>query len=187
MSWLEQEALLLSIKNLLIACLHQELKPFKSEIFPLFWSQTWCWNGPVPLWLQHVEYLWGYSTVVYCPRPVACTIAPVTVAAEFLDVNVSSNVWLTWLHLFWYTVTQDSEPRLLNLILLNLIVRLPTERSHYTNNLWNATFSLWKIRIMNGWMVSFEWKTSKHHKNWNLSQLCDFIMRVSVDNYFFRQ
>ena len=57
------------------------------------------------------------------------------------------------------------ESRLLNLILLNLIVRLPTERSHYTYNLWNATFGLWKIRIMNGWMVSFEWKTSKHHKN----------------------
>ena len=35
-----------------------------------------------------------------------------------------------------------SKPRLLNLILLNLIVRLPTERSHYTNNLWNATFGL---------------------------------------------
>ena len=35
MSWLEQEALL-SIKNLLIACLHQELKPFKSEIFHFF-------------------------------------------------------------------------------------------------------------------------------------------------------
>ena len=60
----------------------------------------------------------------------------------------------------------NSKPRLLNLILLNLIVRLPTERSHCTNNLWNASFGLWKIRIMNGWMVnSFEWKTSKHHKN----------------------
>ena len=35
MSWLEQEALL-SIKILLIACLHQELKPFKSEIFHFF-------------------------------------------------------------------------------------------------------------------------------------------------------
>ena len=49
----------------------------------------------------------------------------------------------------------NSKPRLLNLILLNLIVRFPTERSHYINNLWNATFGLWKIRIMNGWMVSF--------------------------------
>ena len=36
----------------------------------------------------------------------------------------------------------NSKPGLLNLILLNLIVRLPTERSHYTNNLWNATFGL---------------------------------------------
>ena len=35
MSWLKQEALL-SIKNLLIACLHQELKQFKSEIFHFF-------------------------------------------------------------------------------------------------------------------------------------------------------
>ena len=35
MSWLEQDALL-SIKNLLIAWLHQELKPFKSEIFHFF-------------------------------------------------------------------------------------------------------------------------------------------------------
>ena len=58
-----------------------------------------------------------------------------------------------------------SEPRLLNLILLNLIVRWPSECSHYINNLWNATFGLWKIRIMNGWMVSFEWKTRKHHEN----------------------
>ena len=35
MSWLEQEVLL-SIKNLLIACLPQELKPLKSEIFHFF-------------------------------------------------------------------------------------------------------------------------------------------------------
>ena len=68
-------------------------------------------------------------------------------------------------HFWWSYTVLNSKPRLLNWILLNLIVRLPTERSHYTNNLWNATFGLWKIRIMNGWMVSFEWKTSKHHKN----------------------
>ena len=65
-----------------------------------------------------------------------------------------------------YTV--NSDPRLLNLILINLIVRWPSECSHYINNLWNATFGLWKIRIMNGWMVSFEWKTRKHHENWEL-------------------
>ena len=35
-----------------------------------------------------------------------------------------------------------SEPRLLNLKLLNLIVRWPSECSHYINNLWNATFGL---------------------------------------------
>ena len=65
----------------------------------------------------------------------------------------------------WILHTPISQPRLLNLILLNLIARWPTERSHYINNLWNATFGFWKIRIMNGWMVSFEWKTSKHRKN----------------------
>ena len=36
----------------------------------------------------------------------------------------------------------NSKPRLLNLILLNLIVRWPTDRSHYINNLWNVTFDL---------------------------------------------
>ena len=39
-------------------------------------------------------------------------------------------------------------------------------------------------RLGCGWMVSFEWKTRKHHEK-NLSQLCDLILRVSVDNYFF--
>ena len=78
-----------------------------------------------------------------------------------------------------------SKPRLLNLIVLNLIGRWPTERSHYINNLWNATFGLWKIRIMNGWMVSFEWKQANITKTGNLSQLCDFVIRVSVGNYFF--
>ena len=37
---------------------------------------------------------------------------------------------------------------LLNLILSNLIVRCPTSAA--IENLWNATFGLWKIRIMNG-------------------------------------
>ena len=32
-------------------------------------------------------------------------------------------------------------------------------------------------------MVSFEWKTSKHHENREL--VYDFIMRVSVDNCIF--
>ena len=64
-----------------------------------------------------------------------------------------------------HKVQVNSKTWLLNLLLLNLIVKCPTERSHYINNLWNATFGLWKIRIMNGWMVSFEWKISKHHEN----------------------
>ena len=74
----------------------------------------------------------------------------------------------TWHHKCAFTMyasISTSEPLLLNLILLNLIVRWPSECSHYINNMWNATFGLWKIRIMNGWMVSFEWKTSKHHEN----------------------
>ena len=74
-----------------------------------------------------------------------------------------------------FTVSVSSEPRLLNLILLNLIVRWPSECSHYINNLWNATFGLWKIRIMNGWMVSFEWKTRKHHENRELVAILWFI------------
>ena len=45
MSWLEQEALL-SIKNLLIACLHQELKPLKSEIFHFFGHKRDAGIGP---------------------------------------------------------------------------------------------------------------------------------------------
>ena len=68
-------------------------------------------------------------------------------------------------HLIFAEASFTSEPRLLNLILINLIVRWPSECIHYINHLWNATFGLWKIRIMNGWMVSFEWKTRKHHKN----------------------
>ena len=84
----------------------------------------------------------------------------------FLRGNCTANQHSAcFVHYLKSISTIISKPRLLNLILLNLIVRLPTERSHYTNNLWNATFGLWKIRIMNGWMVSFEWKTSKHHKN----------------------
>ena len=65
----------------------------------------------------------------------------------------------------YWKLLVTSESRLSNLILLNLIVRWPSECSHYINNLWNATFGLWKIRIINGWMISFEWKTSKHHEN----------------------
>ena len=45
MSWLEQEALL-SIKNLLKACLHQELKPLKSEIFNFFGHKRDAGIGP---------------------------------------------------------------------------------------------------------------------------------------------
>ena len=79
-------------------------------------------------------------------------------------------------HLLLVAMSRDmsSEPRLLNLILINSIVRWPTERSHYVNNLWNATFGLWKIIIMNGWMVSFEWKTSKHHENRELVATLSF-------------
>ena len=84
----------------------------------------------------------------------------------FIGLHFYWSVQVCWYSSFTessYTV--GSEPRLLNLILLNLIVRWPSECSHYINNLWNATFGLWKIRIMNGWMVSFEWKTSKHQEN----------------------
>ena len=59
--------------------------------------------------------------------------------------------------------------------------------SNYIKN-WNPTFGLWKIRIMNDWMVSFEWKQSNitkiSQKTGNLSQLCELITRVSVDNFF---
>ena len=71
-----------------------------------------------------------------------------------------------------------SKPRLLNLILLNLNSKV----AHVLKNLWNATFGLWKIRIMNGF---FEWKQANITKTGNLSQLCDFTMSVSVDNYSF--
>ena len=58
------------IKNLLIACLHQERKPLKSKIFHFFWSQTWPWNGPLllnrelyhlPKSLQLTEALHNYD------------------------------------------------------------------------------------------------------------------------------
>ena len=44
MSWLQQEALL-SVKNLLIACLHQE--PLKREIFHFFGHQRDPGMGPI--------------------------------------------------------------------------------------------------------------------------------------------
>ena len=61
MSWLEQESLL-SIKNLLIACLHQELLvAIQKWKFPLFWSQTWRWNGPIVVLNGPGMILFAYS------------------------------------------------------------------------------------------------------------------------------
>ena len=55
-------------------------------------------------------------------------------SSQFLVLNTpSSNV---------VSVGSHSKPSLLDFVLLDLIVRLPTERSHYTSNLWNATFGL---------------------------------------------
>ena len=76
--------------------------------------------------------------------------------------------------------TFNSEPRL-----LNLIVKVAHEHSHYIKNLWNVTFGLWKIRIINGWIISFEWKTSKHHENRELVVTLWFYYESSVDNFFF--
>ena len=81
--------------------------------------------------------------------------------------------------------TLNSEPRLLNLILLNLIVRWPSECSHYINNLWKGHSVFERLGL---WMV--EWfhlngKQANIMKTGNLLQLYDLILRVSVNNYFF--
>ena len=38
------------------------------------------------------------------------------------------------------------------------MIKLPMGAAIISSILWNVIFGLWKIRIMNGWIVSFEWK-----------------------------
>ena len=107
-------------------------------------------------WSYKTRIIYSSSSMLMAQMRAVCLIL---YECYLLKKAALSNIKSTCLK------TLNSEPRLLNLILLNLIVRWPSECSHYIKNLWNATFGLWKVRIMNGWMVSFEWKTSKHQEN----------------------
>ena len=79
--------------------------------------------------------------------------------------------------------TLISEPRLLNLILLNLIVRWPVSAAIILKICGMRPSVFERLGL---WMV--EWfhlngKQANIRKTGNLSQLCDLILRVSVDNY----
>ena len=54
-------------------------------------------------------------------------------------------------------------------------------RSHYIKTLWNVTFGLWKITIMNGFIWMENKQTSQKQ---GTCRNFDLIMRVSVDNFF---
>ena len=63
------------------------------------------------------------------------------------------------------------------------IVKIALLQFNYELSWWNVTFD-----NNYEWLNDFIWKENKQKsitKTRNMSQLCDFITRVSVDNYFF--
>ena len=50
------------------------------------------------------------------------------------------------------------EPRTCAVFIIKFNSKVAHGSSHYSNYLSKMTFDLWNIRIMDGWMVSFEWK-----------------------------
>ena len=48
------------------------------------------------------------------------------------------------------------------------------ERRNYIKNLWNATFGLWKIKIMNGFIWKENKQTSRKQGTCNFTVLWEF-------------
>ena len=135
MSWLEQEALL-SIKNLLIACLHQELQPFKSEIFHFFGHKT-CY-GTHLRFLQRVR---GHALL----RASLCrgTLCKGKLQIPYTDYSL--NCYLSHKNV---TLQNHSKahvaPLLMKPVALRRFCGKMTEFSFVVYSICNSSLKLWK-------------------------------------------